>query len=84
MLTRAASLSSLKALCTAFSCSVAVCSLEGQCLLHSQHQLGSTQGPILPVQLQLESLWGDATQVQASLHPGHVLVRVLTQPGALD
>lgn len=83
MLTCAASLSSLKTLCTAF-CSVAVCSLEGQRLLHSQHQLRSPQGPILPVQLQLEPLWGDATQVQASLHPGHMLIRVLTQPGAVD
>jgi len=74
MLTRAASLGSLKALCIAFSCSVPVCSLEGQCLLHGQHQLRSPQGPVLPVQLQLEPLWGDATQVQASLHPGYVLV----------
>lgn len=56
------------------SCSVAVCSLEGQCLLHSQHQFGSPQGPIQPVQLQLEPLWADATQVQAPLHSGHMLV----------
>lgn len=56
------------------SCSVLVCSLEGQRLLHGQHQLRNPQGPIQPVQLQLEPLWGDAAQVQASLHPGHMLV----------
>lgn len=56
------------------SSSVAVCSLEGQCLLHSQHKFRSPQGPVLPVQLQLEPLWGDAIQVQTPLYPGHMLV----------
>ncbi|KAG6927840.1 folate receptor alpha-like, partial [Chelydra serpentina] len=61
-----------------------VCPVERQRLLHGQHQHGGSPGPVLPVQLQLEPLRGDARQVQAALHPGHVSVRVLAQPGALD
>lgn len=58
--------------------------VERQRLLHGRDQHGGSPGPVLPVQLQPGPLRGDARQVQAALHPGHVSVRVLAQPGALD
>ncbi|ETE58075.1 Folate receptor alpha, partial [Ophiophagus hannah] len=50
--------------------------------LHEQ-----SSGPprrLLPLQFQLEPLWGHVGEMQEALHPRHLPLRVLPQPGALD
>lgn len=58
--------------------------LEGQCLLHKQHKLGSSPGCVLTLQLQPGSLWIDDARLSEALHPGCLLLRVLPKPGTLD
>lgn len=58
--------------------------MEEKRLLLSQHQPGDTQRQLPSVQLQLGSLWQDDPCLQAALHPRHLSVGVLPQPGALD
>ena len=58
--------------------------LEGQRLLHGQHKLGSTPGRVSALQLQPGSLWTNDAGLPETLPPGHLLLPVLPQPGALD
>lgn len=58
--------------------------LEGQRLLHGQHQLGSTPGCVSALQLQPGSLRNNDAGLPEALPPGHLLLPVLPQPGALD
>lgn len=58
--------------------------LEGQRLLHGQHELGSALGCVSALQLQPGSLRTNDARLPEALPPGHLLLPVLPQPGALD
>lgn len=61
----------------------AVHPLEGQCLLHGQHELGSSSGCVPALQLQPGALRPHDARLSEALRPGRLLLRVLPEPGAV-
>lgn len=53
-------------------------------MLHCKHQRRSPQWQLLPLQVQLESLWRNEWCVQETFHSGHMLLRMFATPGTVD